>query len=144
MFWPEAFLVNANLGIRYVIALWRNQPHLQTFFASEEDYHFAVAQFLMVVALAYANLEEERELYPGYRLFPQAQRSMSALCSRLAANRNYRESIARVIGVQDGRSLQDGWTSLVSRANSAQLGGGFFPGDGVIFPYPLQGHIQDW
>ena len=140
LFWPEAFLGNADLGIRYIIGLWQSQPHLQTFFTTEEAYHFETAQFLMLVALAYSNdAEHERELYPGYRLFSQAQRAMASLCSRLDARGDFRESIAKVIGFQDGQSLLEGWTLLAARANSAQLGTEFFPGEGVRFLNPLDG-----
>lgn len=144
LFWPEAYLGHANLGIKYLISFWRNQPHLQTFFVTEEECHIALAQILMLVTLAYSKFEEERELYPGYRIVPQAHRAMGALCSRLAANNEYRDSIARVIGLETGLQLQHDWTTIVSRANAAQLRGGFFPGDGVKFPDPMDGPVREW
>ena len=137
LFWPEAYLGNANFGINYLIALWGNQPDLQLFFANENNFHFALAQFLMIVALAYTNLEGERDLYPGYRFVPQALRAMGALCSRLAANHEYRDSIARVIGLDSGITLQHNWTDLVSRANAVQLGQQFFLREGIRFPDPM-------
>ena len=137
LFWPEAYLGNANFGINYLIALWGNQPHLQHFFANEDDFHLALAQFLMIVALAYAKLEDERELYPGYRIVPQARRAMGALCSRLAANHEYRDSIARVIGLDSGITLNHNWTDLVTRANAVELGSQFFLREGIRFPDPM-------
>lgn len=134
LFWPGAFLDNAIFGIKYLIALWGNQPHLQNFFANEEDFHLALAQFLMLVALGYANLEVERDLYPGYRIVPQSRRAMGALCSRLATNHEYRDSIARVIGLDSGTTLQHKWSDLVTKANAAQLGTQFFLHEGVRFP----------
>ena len=144
LFWPEAYLGNANFGINYLIALWGNQPDLQLFFANENNFHFALAQFLMIVALAYTNLEGERDLYPGYRFVPQALRAMGALCSRLAANHEYQDSIARVIGPDTGITLRQKWTELVARANNVQSGRESFPPVGIRFPDPKDQEVQDW
>ena len=71
LFFPEALVGNANYGVNYVIGIWQKQRHIQSFFDTQEDYHSAVAQFLMVVALADAATDQSDPLYPGYRLIPQ-------------------------------------------------------------------------
>jgi hypothetical protein len=148
LFWPEAFLGYADLGMKYIIGAWRNHPHLHPFFHDEESYHFQVAMFLMTVVLAYetANTVENprRPLYPGYRLFPQAQavRAMSALCSRMSASPTYLEGIASTMGL-NGETLRQRWHNLVTRANSAELGHNYWPGSGVRFPDPMAHEVEE-
>jgi hypothetical protein len=146
LFYPEALLGHADRGIRFLSGVWGRQPHLHKFFDSEEEYQFGVAQFLMVAALAYYSSEDtegQSQLYPGYRVMPQAKRAMSALCSRLSASQTHREGIARVIG-KSSSSLLHVWSELVARANGARLGGGYFPHDGVRFPDPIDSDVSGW
>lgn len=138
LFYAESFLGYADHSITYIRALSSNQSHLRSCFESEESYHFQVAEFLIVVALAdAARNREERPLYPGYRLLSQAGRAMSALCSRLANMRPYREAIAKVVLNENGAVLQEKWSSLVSRANSVELGSKYFLASGPKFPIPM-------
>ena len=126
LFYPEALLGYSDIGINYIIQIWEAHPHIHEFFESKEDYHFRVAQFLMVVALADAKLEGERPLYPGYRVMPQARRAMSALSSRLSSSATHLEGVARAIGEEDAASLGQVWSILATRANNAQLGSQHF------------------
>lgn len=137
LFWPDIFYGNALLGIRYLISIGENDQLIQRFFGSKDDFHFALSKFLMLVALAYSNLGETRDLYPGYRVVPQSRRAMMAVSSRLAENADYRESIAKVIGLDSGESLLNHWSELAGKANATGLGSQFFASEGVRFPDPL-------
>lgn len=121
LFYPDSFLGHANYPMKYMAQLWKDIPHLHGFFASEEDYQFSVAKFLMVVALAVPPNSEGRPLYPGYRLLPQAQRAMSALCSRLSASESYLEGIAQAVGVTPA-SFRESWPERTKSLNSVSLG----------------------
>jgi hypothetical protein len=146
LFWPEAYLGYADPPIRYLSDLWTARSHLHQFFESEEDYQFAVAQFLMVVALADAAAEDqERPLYPGYRLMTQRPtlRAMSQLCGRLARIQEYRDGIARAVMNEQGSVLRQKWATLVEYANNPELGSRYFPGLGVRFPNPMDGQIRE-
>lgn len=141
LFHPEGFLGHADLAIKYLIELWRI-PHLQQFFESEEHYHLQMAQFLIVVALADAMTESKRyPLYPGYKLFPEVRRAMAVFCGRLAKIREFRDSVAKAALGENGSALQQQWSAIVSRANSAELGSDYWPGFGVKFPDPMDGDI---
>jgi len=129
--------------MKYVAELWRNEPHLKDFFTSEKDYQFAVAKFLMVVALAAPPSESGHPLYPGYRLLPQATRAMSSLCSRMAASESYLEGIAQAIG-ETTASFRETWSERVKLANSVGLGSQHFLHDGVQFPDPLDPEPPGW
>lgn len=142
LFYPEAFLGHANYPIKYIAELWKDETHLHEFFASQEDYHLAVAKFLITVALAAPPNESGHPLYPGYRLMPQARRAMSSLCSRMAASKSYLEGIAQAIG-ETAASLRGTWSERVKLANSVGLGGQYFLHDDVRFPDPLDSEIPE-
>jgi hypothetical protein len=149
LFWPEAFLGYADLGIKYIVKIWQNHSHIRKFFDTEENYHTCVAQFLMIVALADAKINQDRPLYPvypGYRLIPHANRAMARLCSRLAASANYRDRIGTAIGENSllrDRWSREKWSALVSRANGAELGPRYSPGFGTHFPDSLDADVPD-
>jgi len=136
LFYPEAFLGYANYPMKYVAELWKNEPHLHESFTSEGDYQFAIAKFLITVALAAPIDESGHPLYPGYRLLPQANRAMSSLCSRMAASESYLEGITQAIG-ETTASFRETWSERVKLANSAGLGSEYFLHDGVQFPDPM-------
>lgn len=109
--------------------VWDNQTQLQEFFASKEEYHFDVAKFFMVVALGATPDEYGDSLYPGYIWFPEANRAMSSLCTRLSTSQSYLEGIAQAIG-ETGTSLRESWSERVTRLNtlaseSQRQGGGY-------------------
>jgi len=143
LFYPEAFLGYANYPMRYIAELWKNEPHLNDFFTSEKDYQFAVAKFLMVVALAAPPNESGHPLYPGYRLLPQARGAMSSLCSRMAASESYLRGIAQAIG-ETAASLRGTWSERVKLANSVGLGSEYSLHDGVQFPDPMDSEPPGW
>lgn len=138
LFYPEAFLGYANIGITYIAQIWATQPHMQELFESEEDYHLWVAQFLMLVALADAKLESERPLYPGYKLIPQARRAMEALRGRLISHGAYRQLVTSTLGI-DPTNLNRVWPALASQANKGELGAQHFADRGVRFPEQIEG-----
>lgn len=121
LFWPEALLGNAYYGAKYLIELWDYAPHLHEFFSSKEQYHFELAKFYMVVALATPPDDFGHPLYPGYRLFPEARRTMSSLCSRLAHSATYLEEIAQAMG-ESADHFRESWPERVKLANSVELG----------------------
>src|SRR5207253_9037536 len=135
----------ANFSVLYLAGLWGSNPHIHSFFPSEEEFGFFLAQFLMVVALAYSVKSNDPELFPGYKLLPRAQatRAMSSLVSRLASLPVYRESIAKIIGVEDGAALEREWGSLASRANEAKMGGNYWDFGDLKFPEKLRNTEHD-
>jgi len=143
LFYPEAFLGYADFAIRYLKGLWKDEPHLHVFFASEKDYHFDLAKFLMVTALAAVPNKESRPLYPGYSLMPEASRAMSSLCSRLAASTSYLEGIAQAIG-EAGAHLKETWAERVNLLNSKGLGSEYMLDDSVRFPESMDAEIPEW
>lgn len=141
LFYPEALLGYADHAIRYLVGLWERSTHIHQFFGFEEDYHVAVAQFLMIIALMDARREEGHPLYPGYRLVPQSRRAMGSLCGRLARNTAFLDGIAQAMG-ESPIQLKAGWASRIARANSAELGHEYFPSDGVHFPDPIDATVE--
>lgn len=140
LFYSEAFVGYANHTFLYLRDLWQRQPHLRSFFSSEVDFHFQVGQFLMVMALASAASipsDTFRTLYPGYRLFPQARRAISALCSRLVSVVPYRERLAQIILKENGEVLKQKWESLAKRLNDAPLGEMYWHVSEAFFPASL-------
>ena len=136
LFWPEALLGNAYHGTKYMIELWDYAPHLHEFFASKEQYHFELAKFYMVVALATPPDDFGHTLYPGYRLFPEASRAMSSLCSRLAQSTTYLEGIAQALG-ESTAHFRESWSERVRLANSVELGMRHPWSDSLRFPDPM-------
>jgi len=121
LFWPEALLGHADHGAKYMIGLWDYAPHLHDFFPSKEQYHFELAKFYMLVALATPPNDFGHALYPGYRLFPEARRAMSSLCSRLAQSTTYLEAIAQALG-ESADHFRESWSERVRLANNVELG----------------------
>lgn len=143
LFHPEAFLAYANHAISYIIGLWGTQTHLHHFFDSEESFHFQLAQFLMVVALCDAAIEsEDNPLFPAYRLVPQADRAMSALCGRIANMPDYKMNIASIVLNQGGNDLQQKWPALATKLNSQDLGMQFWGLAGTRFPASLDAILK--
>ena len=143
LFHPETFLGHATHAIRYVVDLWTNHPHLHPFFSSEEDYHLAVAKFLILVALLDATNEEGYPLYPGYRLLPQSTRAMASFCGLLSKSDSFLNNIAKVFA-ESSVDFRNAWSSRVARANSSKLGSGFYPRAGVHFPDPMDERVEEW
>lgn len=139
LFWPEAFLGNANHGIRYLKECWSRTPYLHDYFGTEEEYHISIGQFLMVVALA-ASSAPETELYPGYRLLPHATQAMARLCGRIAAYDRYCEGIAQALNT-NCTELKGTWNERVQAANNAKTGGWDV---GVRFPARLGAQVEGW
>jgi len=139
LFYSEAFLGYANLTAVYMNGLWERHSHIQHFFESKESFEFYVAQFLMLMSLTSAFNGDDRQFYPGYKLFPrdQALRAMSFLSSRLANRADYREKIAKIIGFKNGSELGSEWTSLASKANEAKLGSNYWDFGELQFPQKL-------
>lgn len=136
LFWPEALLGNSYHGAKYIVELWNNTPHLHRIFVSEEEYHFEVAKFYMVAALATPPDDFGHPLYPGYRLFPQVRRAMSSLCSRLANSESYLEGIANAFG-ESAADFRAKWSERVSLLNNVALGVRHFGINNIQFPDPM-------
>jgi len=133
LFYPEAFLGYADFAMQYMDSLWNDNPHLYSYFDSNESYQLAIAKFFILVVLAASPVEGNRPLYPGYRLLKQAARAMSSLTSRMFSSPDYFEKIAQTIGVS-GESLMKDWTERTKLINSTATGGWHALIDGVPFP----------
>ena len=140
LFWAEALLGNSYYSTNYMVELWRNTPRLHSFFASEEEYHFQLAQFFMILALASPPDDMGHALYPGYRLFPQARRAMSALCSRLSHSEPYLAGMAQAFG-ESTASFRENWSERVRIVNSTQLGVNHLLADHVHFPDSIDSEV---
>lgn len=117
LFYPEAFLGYANFPMQYMDSLWNDNPHLNSYFDSNESYQLAIAKFFILVVLAASPDERNRPLYPGYRLLKQAERAMSSLTSRIFSSSNYFKEIAQTIGTS-GSDLMKNWTERTKLINS--------------------------
>ena len=137
LFHSEAFLGYASFTILYLKDLWDKHSHIHTFFESKEAFEFSVTQFLILVSLSYAVHTDDQQFYPGYRLLPQASRAISAFSSRLASRSDYREKIAKIIGLKDGPTLEREWSTVASKANDAQLGSNYWDFGSLRFPKQL-------
>jgi hypothetical protein len=121
LFWPDAMLGNALDGAMYIVGVWDQIPHLQHFFQNIDDYHFKVSKFLMVCSLVILPDGLGHPLYPGFRLFPQARRSMSALCSKMANSEPYLQGIAGLVG-ESAAAFREKWAERARATNNIQLG----------------------
>ncbi len=121
LFFPDALLGNAYFGAQYLVELWDNAEWLRAFYPSKAQYHFEMAQFMMIVCLAVGLDESGHSLYPGYQLFPEAQRAMSALVSRLVSSPEYLFGISGAIGVTP-EQFYTVWTERVRVLNETSLG----------------------
>ncbi len=133
LFYPEAFLGYANFPMQYIDGLWNNNSYLKLYFDSNESYQLAVAKFFILVVLAASPNEDNRPLYPGYRLLKQAGRAMSALTSRMFSSPDYFKKIAQTVGVSSSDLIRD-WTERVKLINSVGFEGWPPDIDEVIFP----------
>ena len=133
LFYPEAFLGYANFPMQYMDVLWNDTPHLKLYFDSNESYQLAIAKFFILVVLAALPDEDNRPLYPGYRLLKQAGRAMSSLTSRMFSSLDYFQGIAQTIGVSSSDLMRD-WTERVKLINSVGSEGWPPDIDEVIFP----------
>lgn len=73
--------------------------------------------FQLVEALAAPPGEYGHSLYLGYAWFPEANRAMSSLCSRLKESQVYLEGIARAIG-ETSDSIKKSWHKRVKPLNT--------------------------
>lgn len=141
LFYPEAFLGYANFPMQYMDALWDNNPHLEMYFDSNESYQLAIAKFFILVVLAASPDENNRPLYPGYRLLKQAGRAMSSLTSRMFSSPDYFKNIAQIIGIPSADLMRD-WTERARLINSVPSGGWHPLRHEVPIPEKFGGDIQ--
>ncbi len=121
LFYPEAFLGYANFPMQYMDVLWTENPHLKLYFDSNESYQLAIAKLFILIVLAASPDEDNRPLYPGYRLLKESRRAMSSLTSRMFSSPEYFEKIAQTIGVS-GADLIKEWTDRTQLINSVSSG----------------------
>ncbi len=141
LFFPEAFLGHAGQGVNHIASLWDREIHLNEFFDTREEYHFEMAKFLMVVALAALPDEYGHSPYPSYAWFPEANRAMSSLCSHLKASPRYLEGIAQAMG-ETGVSLRESWSRRVIPLNTT-VSESQLLGHGVKFPASIDEQVPD-
>ncbi len=135
LFWPDALLGHANFGARYLVDAWDRVPHLHKYFGTKERYYFDLAKLIMILVLASPTDEFGHAAYPTFRLFPEAARSMSSLCSRLSQSPEYLDNIAKSIG-ETADQFTSSWSERVKRINSVD--------HGLKFPDPLSTKVLDY
>jgi len=121
LFYPEAFLGYANFPMQYIDGLWNENSYFKLYFDSNESYQLAIAKFFILLVLAASPDEDNRPLYPGYRLLKQAGRAMSSLTSRMFSSSDYLKKIAQTIGVSGSDLIKD-WTERAQLINSVSAG----------------------
>lgn len=138
LFFPEALLGYADLGIRQVGSLYQRCEHIHAIFGSEDQFATALAEFLVLVALCDTLAPtEDRPLYPGYRLLPGFENACRRLISRLVMYPDQLNEVAGVLGLT-GEELRGRWPNLADTANSANLGSDYFlRGRGGLIPNSL-------
>lgn len=134
LFFPEAFLGNANIAMKYMDGLWDNNQYLSSYFDSNEHYQFALAKFFILVVLAASWDKNGHPLYPGFRRLKQASEAMSSFTSRIFGPMKYSAGILSIIGVTRS-DLEKGWAERVQLINNISSSGGWPPDiDDVLFP----------
>jgi len=138
LFHPEAFLGRASTAAEYIRDLFSREQHLHPFFADEVEYHFSMAQFLIVISLYDAWTDRENPLYPMYSDIPEARRAMQRVCSLLESRGTLAADVAAAVGVTVDSLLQ-AWSAHVAKPN------GVFTGmlrlSAVKFPDPISAPV---
>lgn len=129
LFYPEALLGYADLGIKHIGSEYARSEHIHGAFASDEEFQMSLAEFLILVALRDA-AGEDRPLYPGYRLLSGFRSGCDRLVSRLIADPDRLTAIAQVFNCT-GPQLMEMWPKLAEKANGAELGSEYWV-DGTI------------
>ena len=124
LFHPEAMLGYADLAILQFKSLDERSPYIKDVFGSKDEFLNSLSEFLILIALRDVGVDG-RLLYPGYRLLPVFRNACGHLISRLV---NYPDQLAAVAKILDrsGAELKNAWSELASKANSAELGSGYW------------------
>lgn len=122
LFFPEAFLGYADLGIGHVAKAFRDE-HVATVFGDEGAFQEALCSFLAILALrrAAANPGEDRGLYPAFKLIPGAGRAVRRLAGRLANLPAIREGVAAIL-LEDSGTFVAKWQERAATLNAQSTG----------------------
>ncbi len=122
LFFPETFLGYADLPMRYLSSAW--DAGLEKAFIDQEEYRESVVWFLATVALL-DDSSEEFPLYPGYRLFDGAQRSLDRMVRQVARVDEFAGTLAAAFD-ETIDEFRASWPRRAASANSASLGHGYY------------------
>ena len=126
LFYPEALLGYADLGIKQVAAVYPTAGYFEQVFGSQEDFNTSLAEFLILVALR-GIVSEHEPVYPGYRLLEGFPDARGRLIARIRTQPDELAAIAAVLGLTSDDLLAR-WQELATAANEPALGPGYFGG----------------
>jgi hypothetical protein len=128
MFFPEALLGRADLGVLYIAReSWKSPLVQHTFASRQQDYLDGLARFLFVTSLvADARFPDSwGKFYPGFKLISGASATIAALIKRLAVTPELVTSFAALTG-EDVATFRNRFTERIDALNNAALGGRYF------------------
>jgi hypothetical protein len=123
LFWPEALLGYANLGVQYLSELCTRHEHVAGEFVSNTEYLQSLSKFLVIASLAVEVDSPDRAypLYPGYRDLKGATQAMESLVGRLRRSPEFLQAVAGVLD-ETPEEFRKAWTERARRQNSESLG----------------------
>ena len=124
LFHPETLLGHADFAILQFETLYERSQQIRDAFGSSDEFLGSLSEFLMIVALRDVG-NDERPLYPGYRLLSGFRNACGRLMSRLVIDSDQLGAIAEIFDLS-GTELKDSWPELASKANTASLGSGYW------------------
>ncbi len=108
--------------MHYLSGVW--DDGLQQAFPDQDAYREALIWFLVFIALVDAE-DDDRPLYPGYRLIVGGRRAVNRLVQRLFANDRFATDVGSLFS-EDAATFRAGWRDRAMKANQAELGGHYF------------------
>jgi len=124
LFYPEALLGYADLGILQVGGSYTRVRHLDSCFHSAKEFQTSLAEFAILVALRMGEEEGERQLYPGYRLLNGFQDACARIISKIFFDSEQASGLASIFDTSAAK-LKEQWPELAAKANSADHGSRF-------------------
>ena len=124
MFWPEALLGYADLGVQYLTEEPWKSSAVANMFATQQDYLDGLSRFLFTAALLYdaRHPDEYMPLYPGFKLIHGGCGAVRAFVSRVRADPKLVAALAQMAG-EDVPTFRANWPERRRRLNEAPLGG---------------------
>jgi hypothetical protein len=123
LFWPEAMLDYADLGVRYLQEEPWNNPGLRRMFAGQDDYNAGLAVFLFFAALVYGARHPQSAwpLYPGFKLIPRSSHGIQRFVAKMFADESAVDAIATAIP-ETNDAFRAAWPERIRLLNGAALG----------------------
>jgi len=123
LFYPEALLGYADLGVRYLSELATRHEHIAGEFVGKTEYLENLAKFLVIAGLAVdvESPESEHPLYPGYRHLEGARQAIESLVEGLRRNPEFLQAVASVLD-ETPDEFRKAWPERARHQNSERLG----------------------